>query len=69
METVLVGRGAVAFEDAYRASGSEMPLPMRLGNVWQGSVDIERFIPPVSRAVSLEYVVAAGLASDLGDRT
>ena len=67
-EAVLVGRGAAAFEDAYRRAGSA-PLPVRLGNVWQGSVDVERFIPPVSRVDSLEYVVAAGLASDLGDRT
>lgn len=68
-EAVLVGQGAAGFDDAYRRSGSEKPLPVRLGDVWQGSVDIERFIPPVSRVDSLEYVVAAGLASDLGDRT
>jgi hypothetical protein len=67
-EAVLVGRGAAAFEDSYRHAGSE-PLPVRLGNVWLGSVDIERFTPSVSRIDSLEYVVAAGLASDLGDRT
>ena len=68
-EAVLVGHGAAEFEDAYRRSGSEKPLPVRLGNVWQGSIDLERFVPPVSMVDSLEYVVAAGLASDLGDRT
>jgi len=65
-EAVVVGRGAAAFEDACRRIGFETPLPVRLGDVWHNAVNIERSIPPVSKSDSMEYVVAAGLAFDLG---
>ena len=69
VEAVVVGRGAASFEDACRRIGFETPLPVRLGDVWQNAIDIERSIPSVSRADSMAYVVAAGLAFDLGDNS
>jgi hypothetical protein len=68
-EVAVVGHDAAALEEAYRQGSFKSPLPVELGNVWQNSVDIEHFIPPISRIDSLEYAVASGLAFDLGDRT
>ncbi len=66
-EAIAVGRGADLFDDACRSSGFKLPLPLRVGDVWQNSLDLERSLPPISRTDSFDYVIAAGLAFDLGD--
>ncbi|MGC9605399.1 MAG: hypothetical protein ABSF56_01405 [Minisyncoccia bacterium] len=63
-EALLVGRNAAALEDACRRGSGETPLTVRLADVWRNSLDVDRRLPPISRADSLEYAVAAGLALD-----
>ncbi len=63
-DVILVGRDAPAYEEklqsALRASG----LAVSVGNAWQNVFDLDAYVPPISQADSLDYVVAAGLAMD-----
>lgn len=61
-EAILVGKGADKAEAACAAAASEAGLSVRLADVWANALDLERSIPPIDRAGSLGYAVAAGLA-------
>lgn len=60
-EVLVVGAGAPAIEEGLRASlgGS---TPMAVPHVWGNALDMRGYIPPISKAESLPYVAAAGLA-------
>lgn len=63
-ELILVGRNAAVFEPACRKIDVSSPPAVRVADVWSNAFDINRHLPPLSRAESLEYAVAAGLAFD-----
>ena len=63
-ELILVGRNAAAFESACRNIDVGSPLAVRVADVWTNAFDINRHLPPITNAESLEYAVAAGLALD-----
>lgn len=63
-EALLVGESASVFEEACRKTESETPFSVRVADIWSNAFDINRYLPPISHADSLEFAVAAGLALD-----
>ena len=61
-EVVLVGRSSISYEEDLQRSLSGNIRPVKTATTWQNVLDIERYVPPISYADSLEYTVAAGLA-------
>ena len=61
---VVAGHGAVSLEAELRrqGQGSDDMAPSAVADVWRGGLDLDRYIPPISRDGSLDYAVAAGLA-------
>ena len=57
---MLVGRGALACERLVREAISGVPVGV--AEVWRNALNLDRYIPPISRDDSLDYAVAAGLA-------
>ncbi len=63
-EVVLVGRNTSSFEPACEHLKNSQPLAVHIANIWQNALNIDRYLPPISREDSLQYAVAAGLALD-----
>ena len=58
---IISGRGAATVAESLKTN-SEIQLPIEMPDVWKNAFDINTYVPPISLADSLEYVVAAGLA-------
>jgi Tfp pilus assembly PilM family ATPase len=63
-QIVLVGKDAVTYENSLDGAVSGVTVPVRVANAWHNTLDLDHYVPPISRSDSLEYVVAAGLAMD-----
>ncbi len=63
-EVVLVGRNSPSFEPACAHIKNGQSVLVKTADIWQNAFDINRYLPPISRAESLQYSVAAGLALD-----
>lgn len=63
-QIVLVGHDAMIYEKVLTESLKEVNVPVVVANTWQNTLDIDHYVPPVSKVDSLEYVVSAGLAMD-----
>jgi Tfp pilus assembly PilM family ATPase len=63
-EMVLVGRDAVECERALADTLHEIHVPIGVANTWHNTLDLNHYVPPISKVDSLSYVVAAGLAMD-----
>lgn len=63
-EVALVGRDAVECEHALVDALQEIRIPIGVANTWNNTLDLNRYVPPISKSDSLAYVVAAGLAMD-----
>jgi len=61
-ELVLLGRHAEQFEHVLQNVISGAVLPLTIADVWKNALNLDFYIPPISRDLSLEYAVAAGLA-------
>jgi hypothetical protein len=59
---VLVGNSALFYEKVLRGHLTDQKIPLSVADAWQNIFDIDKYVPPISREDSLEYVVAAGLA-------
>ena len=58
---VLVGTGALKHEGQLQNVIQGANVPVGVADVWQNAFAVERYVPPIKRADSLEYVVSAGL--------
>jgi len=58
---LLVGKDALSYEAPMSAALSQIGLNAHAADVWHNVLDLNRYIPPISREDSLEYAVAAGL--------
>lgn len=63
-EAVLVGRDAPSFEAVCRRVSDSHPVGVKIADVWMNAINVDRYLPQVTRPESLEYGVAAGLAFD-----
>lgn len=63
--TVLVGKHSEEFEAALGHADGEEAHSIRVANVWSNAFSTDHYVPPISKADSSEYAVAAGLALDL----
>lgn len=63
-EAVLVGRNAPSFESVCHRIEGDKPLGVRVADVWANAINVDKYLPEISRLESLEYAVAAGLAFD-----
>jgi Tfp pilus assembly PilM family ATPase len=61
-EIVVVGSRAEACELMLRGHGGEALSHSVLPDVWHNAFDVNAYVPPITRAESLEYAIAAGLA-------
>ncbi len=61
-ELVLIGRHAEHFEHALQNAVAGAVVPVSVAAVWRNALNLDHYIPPISRDLSLEYGVAAGLA-------
>ncbi|MEK7646305.1 MAG: hypothetical protein AAB381_01250 [Patescibacteria group bacterium] len=61
---VLVGQDAVEHEHALIDASQDIRVPIGVANTWQNTLDLNHYVPPISKNDSLAYVVAAGLAMD-----
>lgn len=61
-EIVVVGSRAEACELMLRGHGGEALSHSVLPDVWHNAFDVNTYVPPITRAESLEYAIAAGLA-------
>lgn len=59
---VVVGSRAEACELMLRGHGGEAVSRSILPDVWHNVFDVNTYVPPITRAESLEYAIAAGLA-------
>ena len=64
-EVVLVGKDAAIYENTLRTGIAGTGLSVTMANVWRNIFDLDSYIPPISRELSLDYAVAAGLAMEL----
>lgn len=60
---VLVGHDAESYEKTL-AGSIEVNVPIVVANTWQNTIDLDHYVPPISKPDSLEYVISAGLAMD-----
>lgn len=60
----LVGHGANAYEIPLSGAIQGATVPVTVANAWQNTIDLDKYVPPISQDDSLEYIVAAGLAMD-----
>lgn len=65
-EAILVGKNASELEAICRSVEGENPLSVRVADVWVNAINVDKYLPPISKAESLEYAIAAGLAFDTG---
>ena len=63
-EAMVVGDGAEELEPYLQSLGGDMPLSVIVPNVWENAFDVDSYLPHISRAESLGYSVAIGLAFD-----
>ncbi len=61
-EIVVVGSRAQECEAIIRARVGDTIAPSIIPDVWHNAFNIDSYVPPVTRADSLEFAVAAGLA-------
>jgi len=61
---VLVGEKAVEYSPRLAVAIEYENCSVTVANAWLNVFDLNEYIPPMSRPISLEYVVAAGLALD-----
>lgn len=61
-EIVVVGSRAEECELMLRRHGGEAVSRSVLPDVWHNAFNINTYVPPITRAESLEYAIAAGLA-------
>jgi len=64
-EIILVGQDAAKYESEIGGIVAESDLVVTVGNVWTNAFSLDSYVPPISKADSLDYAVAAGLAMDL----
>ena len=62
-ELLLISKDAEKLEPLFNSMAGGA-LTVRIADVWCNATNLEKYIPPISRAESLEYAVAAGLAFD-----
>ncbi|MBU6232042.1 MAG: hypothetical protein KGI45_00680 [Patescibacteria group bacterium] len=63
-EVILVGAKASEYREPIRDPFASEGVSVSVGDVWSNAFDINKYIPPIAQADSLDYVVAAGLAMD-----
>ena len=61
-EIILVGKGVSEYESLIQNDLSGNVIPVQTGTTWKNVFNIEKYLPPISYADSLDYVVASGLA-------
>jgi Tfp pilus assembly PilM family ATPase len=59
---ILVGKNSVAYEAQIRGALPDAKISVTVADVWQNSLDINKYVPPIPKEDSLDYVAAAGLA-------
>lgn len=59
---ILLGHDAPNYEMALAGTVIDGTVPVRIAETWKNSLNLDKYIPPISRDDSLDYVVAAGLA-------
>lgn len=63
-EAILVGKNATNIEEVCRRIDGDNPLRVKVADVWCNAINVDKYLPPVSKKDSLEYAVAAGLGFD-----
>ena len=59
---ILVGKNASLYESKLQNVIVGAHIPVRIADVWQNVIDVDTYIPPVSKEMSLDFAVAIGLA-------
>lgn len=63
-EVVLVGKNATVLEQACRTETGETPFNVKIADIWVNAINVDKYIPSITKSDSLSYAVAAGLAFD-----
>jgi len=62
---ILLGNEAPVFENKIKNAFVRSGINISVAEVWKNAFSLDRYIPSISRADSLDYAVTAGLARDL----
>ena len=60
-QVIIIGKDSTAYEAPLEAALSQINIHAHVADVWHNVLDLNHYIPPISREESLEYAVAAGL--------
>ncbi len=63
-QVLLIGSGSATYEMPLNGCIQGASVPVTVANAWQNTLDLNKYLPPISKDDSLEYIVAAGLALD-----
>jgi len=68
-EALLVGQGAANAESIFSINDGDFTMKAKIADVWCNAINIEEYLPSISKQDSLEYAVAAGLAFNTAKST
>jgi len=63
-EALFVGKNSTDLEAIVRTETNEKPLNVRVSDVWVNAINVDKYVPDITKSDSLGYAVAAGLAFD-----